>query len=505
MPRPEGERPGDAESRTASESKGARDAEAQSTSLTRIRQPTEIVDQRGKGVVLVVDGDQERGEVTADGLEAAGFRCDIADHGDAALEALEKNRYELVLADLELEGTSGTEFLCRVREINPHAGLIVLTSHESMADATAAAVEAGRLGVSEYLVRPPDFDDLVEKAMRTVEKSRLGELARDRAKSIPRGAPPGFERIIYASESMRRVVERCSQVASKDVTVLITGESGTGKDLLAHAIHQASPRRSRRFMPVNCAALSPQIIESELFGHEKGAFTGAISSRLGYFEHSNRGTIFLDEVGDIPLETQVKLLRVLENREIVRVGANDPVPVDVRVVAATHRNLEERVAEGKFREDLYYRLKVVPIHLPPLRERRDDIPLLVYHFVAKYADAYDKHFEEVEPAAVAALATHSWKGNVRELRHVIENIIVVAPGPLITVADLPESIRIARPQLEGGTAPSLDGLVGRTIQDVEREHIRNTLASVDGNRQEAAKMLGIAERTLYRRIKEYGL
>lgn len=257
-------------------------------------------------------------------------------------------------------------------------------------------------------------------------------------------------------------------------------------------------------MSVNCAALSSQIVESELFGHEKGSFTGAVSGRPGYFEHSDQGTIFLDEIGDIPLETQVKLLRVLENREIIRVGANDSIAVDVRVISATHRNLEQLAHEGTFREDLYYRLKVVTVHLPPLRERPQDIPPLVAYFFREYSDVYGKHFDTIEPAALAALVSHRWTGNVRELKHVIENLIVVAPGPMITLADLPEQIYRAR-ELPPGTTGVLESLVGMTVQEMERELIKNTLAYVDGNRQEAARLLGIAERTLYRRIKDYQL
>ena len=473
------------------------------TSLTPFRQKAEVVERRGKGVILVVDSDPAQAAQTADALDEVGYRCSIAEHGEAVLETLKRSYYDLILTELQVDGIGGLELLRRIREIDPRVPLIIVTAHDHVQNAIESAVEAAHLGASSYFNKPVDFEQLLAAIQRALAANKLGKITRGSA-VITQPGQAGFEGIIFNSEAMRRVLDLSAQVAETDATVLITGESGTGKDLLARAIHRRSRRKGNRFVTVNCAALSSQIIESELFGHERGSFTGAIGTRPGYFEHSNKGTIFLDEVGDIPIETQVKLLRVLENREIIRVGSNDPIPIDVRVVAATHRSLEQRVQEGSFREDLYYRLKVVTIHLPPLRERPQDIAPLVAYFFRHYSEAYGKRFESIEPDALAALVRHTWNGNVRELKHAIENMIVVARGPVIAVADLPEQIQQSR-KLQSREDTSFTSFVGMTIQDVERGLIKSTLEHVNGNRQEAAKMLGIAERTLYRRLKEYGL
>lgn len=478
---------------------------SESTSLTRIRENTRVVDQRGKGVILVVDSNAEQAEQTADALEAVGFRCDIAARGEAALETLQRNYYDVVLSAFETEGIGGLDLIRQIRDVTPSVAIIVVSNEKQLQGAVDDAVKATKLGAFHCFTEPVEFDDLLKRIQEALESNRVVRVAYDRGSSVvAQTGADAFDGIIFNSEAIRRVLDLCARVAQTDATVLITGESGTGKDLFARGIHRHSLRKKHLFVPVNCAALSPQIIESELFGHEKGAFTGASGTRVGYFEHSDNGTIFLDEVGDIPLETQVKLLRVLENREIIRVGSNTPIPVNVRIVSATHRDLEKLVRDGTFREDLYYRLKVVTIHLPPLRERPQDIPPLVAYFFRHYSDVYGKHFASIQPEALAALVSHEWKGNVRELRHTIENLIVVASGPVITLTDLPTGIQQAR-QLEAGAEGGLDRLVGMTVQDVERELIKRTLDAVAGNRQEAARILGIAERTLYRRLKEYGL
>ena len=479
------------------------DSPDENRSLAPYQQNTEIVDQRGRGVILVVDDDPEHATFTANALDDAGFRCDIVTQGGkAGLNFLKQHQYDLLLADAELQSMSGIELVQRARELNPFLAAVVLTSEPTF----ESAREAFRCGATDCIPKSSD----VEELRRSVTESlQLQKVAR-RSRKLQRGGQRGtserfsFSGVIGSSDAMRRVLEKCQMVAETDATALIVGETGTGKELIARAIHEASPRRSGHFVPINCAALSPQIIESELFGHEKGAFTGAVSRRKGFFEHSNRGTLFLDEVGDIPLTTQVKLLRVLENREIIRVGSNDPVPVDVRVLAATHRDLEELVAEGTFREDLYYRLKVVIVELPPLRERSQDIASLVDFYLHHFAEAYGKNCTDVEGEALAALVAHPWKGNVRELKHAVENLVVTAPGPTISLEDLPESIRQSRH--DGGPGSlTLSGIVGLSLKDVERELIKGTLASVNGNRHEAAKVLGIGERTLYRKLKLYGL
>jgi two-component system response regulator HydG len=489
---------------TAAAADGSRGdaASAASTSLIRYPRSAAVINQRGRGVILVVDADAAQAESTADVLDSVGFQCHIAPGSAAAQETLLRNHYDLVLTDFRLPKTDGLDFIKKVREISPFVSIMILTADASVEN----AVQCIKQGVFDYLVRPVPDAKLIERIIAAVEGQRFlhaQEAERDRRQIISQ-SPLTFEGIVFDSEEMRRVLEQCAQVAKTDATVLITGESGTGKDLIARAIHKNSLRRSQRFLSVNCAALSPQIIESELFGHERGSFTGANVQRIGYFEHCDKGTIFLDEVGDIPLETQVKLLRVLEQKVITRVGSNDPRPVDVRVISATHRDLEKFVQEGKFREDLYYRIKVITIHLPPLRERTQDIPPLISYFFRHYSEAYGKSFAGIEPDALSALVAHPWKGNVRELKHTIENLIVVARGPKITLQDLPRHIRQSR-QLASPTNGGVQTLVGMKMRDVERELIKHTLAQVDGNRQRAAKLLGIGERTLYRKIHRYAL
>ncbi|MCX5684939.1 MAG: sigma-54 dependent transcriptional regulator, partial [Planctomycetota bacterium] len=293
----------------------------------------------------------------------------------------------------------------------------------------------------------------------------------------------------------------CRLIAPTDTTVLIEGESGTGKELIAKALHNNSPRRQHNFVALNCAALSEGILESELFGHEKGAFTGAMAGRKGRFEHADGGTLFLDEVGDMPVATQIKLLRVIENREIVRVGSNDPRKVDVRLVSATNQKLDELVKSGKFREDLYFRLKVVRVLLPPLRDRREDIPLLAEHYLRRLAAEHGKAVTTITPEALRVLGAYDWPGNVRELINTLETMVVLAPGPVLDTRDLPAELRPAGDQL-----PQPEAIQpGMRLEDAERLLIEQTLAATAGNRLQAAAVLGIGTRTLYRKIKEFGL
>jgi two-component system response regulator HydG len=305
-------------------------------------------------------------------------------------------------------------------------------------------------------------------------------------------------------------VQTARQVAASDIPVLILGESGTGKELVARAIHNNSRRRRNRMVALNCAGLAESILEDELFGHEKGAFTNAVAAREGRFEHADKGTILLDEIGDMPAAMQAKLLRVLENGEVVRLGSNEPIKVDVRLISATNRNLEEMVAERKFREDLYFRIKGVTITIPPLRQRREDIPLLIYYFLKHAAERYGKPIEGLSPEVQQALVSYSWPGNVRELKNVIENMVVLSPEETIGVSSLPREIHPAGATGSAGhdgaaQAAGIDNLVGITMEQAEIELIRNTLKMVNGNREQAARILGIGERTLYRKIKEYGL
>jgi two-component system response regulator HydG len=301
---------------------------------------------------------------------------------------------------------------------------------------------------------------------------------------------------------MQQVLSTARQVAASDIPVLITGESGTGKELIAQAIHQNSRRRKNRMVTLNCAGMSESILEDELFGHVRGAYTGAQNDREGRFEHADGGTLFMDEIGDMPAAMQAKLLRVLENGEVVRLGSNEPIKVDVRLISATNRELDEMVAEKQFREDLFFRIKGVTLFLPPLRERREDIPLLIHYFVKEFADKYHKELDGVSSEAQQVLMAYGWPGNVRQLRTSIENMVVLSPGKILKPESLPPEIR---PGGAGDAAPGGSNLVGISIDQANKELIQNTLKMVNGNREQAAKILGIGERTLYRKIREYGL
>jgi two-component system response regulator HydG len=356
-------------------------------------------------------------------------------------------------------------------------------------------------GAYSFIEKPLDLEHFRAQVGRAVERSQLqkqNEALREQLVDVA-----GFEGIIGTSPGMRKVIQTARQVAPSDIPVLIQGESGTGKELIARAIHNNSRRRKARLVAMNCAGFSPTILEDELFGHVRGAFTDARTDRPGRFEHADGGTLFLDEIGDMPQEMQAKLLRVLENGEVVRLGSNEPIRVDVRLVSATNKDLDQMVADRAFREDLYFRIKGSTILIPPLRERREDIPLLIHYFLQQAADKYGKPIEGMEPEVQQALMSYGWPGNVRELRNAIENMVVMSTGPRLGPDTLPDRIRPA-----GGAELSVGGmknLVGISIEQAEKELIRNTLDMVKGNREQAAKILGIGERTLYRKIKEYGL
>ena len=445
--------------------------------------------------VLIVDDHAAHAEALAEALEALPVASDIATGGKEALERLAAKPYDLVITDLKMSGLDGLELLREAKGRSPDIEVIVVTGYATVENAVAAMQQ----GAATYLRKPVNLDELRAVVRGVLEKQSLRRTNVELRRELD--LRYGFEGIIGNSPKMLRLIEVLRQIAPTDATVLIYGESGTGKELVARALHNNSPRRTKRFVALNCAALSEGILESELFGHEKGSFTGAAAARVGRFEYADGGTLLLDEVGDMPPSTQVKLLRVLEQSEIVRVGSNAPVHVDVRIVAATHRRLEALVKEGRFREDLYFRLKVVALYIPPLRERRDDIPLLNDHFLRQVAANYDKPLLEISADARRRLAAYDWPGNVRELRNAIEHMAVVTTDAVLGVDDLPDHIVPG----EAPPAPEAPQLVGISLEQAERELIRNTLASVAGNRVEAARILGIGERTLYRKIKEYDL
>jgi two-component system response regulator HydG len=446
--------------------------------------------------VLIVDDDEAHAEALADGLEMDEHFCKIAISGGEGVERLKEESFDAVLTDLVMHDVTGLELLSECRSLQPDAVVFLVTGHGSV----ETAVEAMRNGAADYLTKPVNLGELRTKLPRAVaavrDRKANIELHRQLDKRF------GFENIIGHSPQMQRVFDVLGQVASTTATVLILGESGTGKELVAQALHQNSARKDRAFAAVNCAALSEGLIESELFGHVKGAFTGAVNHKEGRFKYADGGTLFLDEVGDMPLETQAKLLRVLENREIVPVGGNEPLPVDVRLVAATNRDLKAMVLAGTFREDLLFRLHVIEVDLPPLRDRTGDILLLIDHFIGEFAEEHEKSVAGIDTEARAALVRYPWPGNVRELRNAIENMVLLARGETLELGDVPVHV------LDGDAAVPVSGgfeLSGRTLKDTERELIAQNLALFEGNREKTAKSLGIGERTLYRKIKDYGL
>ncbi len=450
--------------------------------------------------VLVIDNDAAHAEAMAESLRSIGFDCTVASSGPEGAAMLEVGSYEIVITDLKMPEIGGLEILAKCKEVQPDAQVLLVTGHGTI----ESAVEAMRRGAFNYLLKPLDLKQLravVETAARSQYLRRANaELHRRLDERF------GFEGVIGNSKQMLDVIDRLQRIAPTDATVLIEGETGTGKELVAKAIHQNSPRKKRPFVPLNCAALSEHILESELFGHIKGAFTDASADRQGKFEYANGGTLFLDEVGDMPLPTQIKLLRVLENGDITRVGSNEPFHVDVRILSATNRDLELSIAAGTFRKDLYHRLKVVTVQLPKLVERREDLPLLIDYFLKEHTKRHGKTVTGISTAARRRLLVFDWPGNVRQLRNVIESMVVVDYDGVLDLDDLPTELAPADGEIAATTGQDgLHELVGKSLSEIEGLFIGETLRVTGGNREEAADMLGIGQRTLYRKIKEYDL
>jgi two-component system response regulator HydG len=451
--------------------------------------------------VLIVDDDEGHAQAVADSLERINCDCRVAGSGERGAQLIHAETWDVIVTDLRMGEIDGLEILRQAKEELPDAEVIVLTGHGSI----HSAVTAMQHGAYTYLTKPLDIGELRSAVEKASARLRLIRRNAELRRSLDERF--GFEGVIGTSPQMHSIVEILKNVAPTDITVLIQGENGTGKELVARALHQNSPRKSKPFVPLNISALPDSILESELFGHEAGAFTGAIGRRIGKFEHANGGTLFLDEVGEMPMDTQVKLLRVLEDRKITRLGANDEMPINVRLVAATNADLQKNVADGKFREDLYYRLNVVSIYLPPLRERQGDIPLLMEHFLREMSRRMGREVQGFSRAARKALLTYHWPGNIRQLRNVIERMLVLDSDGVLDVDGLPPEIAVLvrdqPPETTVETPSGADGLVGKPIADVERHYIYRALELTNGNREEAATMLGIGERTLYRKIKEY--
>jgi two-component system, NtrC family, response regulator HydG len=445
--------------------------------------------------ILVVDDDDALRESLVAALEALPVEITAAAGGAEAVALLRERRFAVVVTDLVMKGVDGFAVLAAAKQNYANCRVVMLTGHGGR----EVAVQAMEKGATYYVEKPVDLADLRAKVKKSLEDHQK-DVAYDDLKGQLEAAY-GVQGIIGQDPKMQRVLALVRQIAGTAASVLILGPSGTGKELIARAIHTLSPRSKRPFVAINCGGMSEGTIESELFGHVKGAFTGALADREGKFEYAAGGTLLLDEVGEMPLPTQVKLLRVLEERAVVRLGDNRTRPVDVRVLAATNADLPHKVKDGTFRQDLYFRLKVVTIDLPSLRERRSDIKLLVEHFLRHFAGLHSKDVESIDREALVALVQYDWPGNVRELRNAIESMVVRAKGNILTRADLPPEIWAPAPSDQD----SWQFLAGRTWEEVERNHIRVALELCAGNRQKAARSMGLSERTLYRKIKEYGL
>src|SRR5664280_551672 len=447
--------------------------------------------------ILVVDDDESLRRITQLQLEEAGYSATTAANGDEALRSIEENAPALVITDLKMPGISGLDLLKKVREQYPQTAVVMVTAFGTVQTAVAAM----KAGAYDYITKPIDYEELMLVVNRAVEHRQLVEEVRSLRLSLDRKY--GFESITGRSKVLLHVLEMAARVAQRDSTVLIRGETGTGKELLARAIHQNSRRKGQPFVTINCGAIPKDLMESELFGHAKGSFTGAFAPKRGKVESADGGTLFLDEIGELPVELQVKLLRLIQQGEIEKVGASVPLKVDVRIIAATHRNLLNLIEDGVFREDLYYRLAVIPLELPPLRERADDIPELVQQFFLKAKEKQGRPELVLPPPLLPYFSAYRWPGNIRELENVIERVVVLSRGDDITLSDLPEFLRRERPAAEAfhfELPPQ-----GISLEGVEKEFIVRALEKFNWNQTHAAQYLDISRKTLIYRMEKFGL
>jgi len=443
--------------------------------------------------ILVVDDEKNIREGLGKVLELDGYKVLLACDGKEAIQKLDRGDIDLVITDLKMPNLSGEEVLQKATGGSPNLPVIILTGHGTIEN----AVQAMKNGAYDYLTKPVNMDRLSLLVQRALSAREL--MLQHRALQEEFQKRNQFSNIIGKSESMKKIFEVVQQVAPSRASVLITGESGTGKEMIADAIHYNSSRREKPLIKVHCAALTETLLESELFGHERGAFTGAVARKRGRFELAHMGTLFLDEIGEMSQNVQIKLLRVLEDKTFERVGGEETIEVDVRIIAATNRELKSAIEEGDFREDLFYRLNVVNIHISPLRERKEDIPLLMAAFVKEFAEENGKNIEAIEPKTRMVLYNYPWPGNVRELRNCIESAVVMSKSNIITVDDLPPHIH------SDSDEEYLKITAGASLADIEKEAIRATLAQANGNKTRAAEVLGIGRKTLHRKLQEYGL
>jgi len=451
-----------------------------------------------KNTILVVDDDKGHRTMLKTLLSGWGYGVTEADDGSIAIQTARDNPFDLVLMDIRMIKVSGLEALSQIKAYNPAIPIIIMTAYSSV----ETAVEALKKGAYDYLTKPLDFDELRLTMERAMDHTHLKEENRLLRASL--GEKFDRQNIIGNSRGMIDLFETIAQVAPSEATVLITGESGTGKELIAGAIHYNSERKDGPFVKVNCAALTETLLESELFGHEKGSFTGAHRRKDGQFSLANGGTLLLDEVSEMPLSMQVKLLRVIQEREFTRVGGEEVIRVDVRIIAATNKDLAEEIAAGRFREDLFYRLNVVTLQMPPLRERKDDIPLLAQHFLETFAKKNRKTIKGFTPQAMARLLSYDWPGNMRELMNAVERMVVLSRADYVDEPDLPPGILDQSGEKAEIPGPQ-DLPADLPLEEVEKASILKTLQSAGGNKSEAARRLGITRRTLHQKLKKYGV
>jgi two-component system response regulator HydG len=463
-------------------------------STTDGRQATE-----GPLRVLIIDDEQAHAEAVAESLERQDYECVVATTGSAGARKIEDEDWDVILTDLKMPDMDGLEIVRRAKQEQPDAEVVVITGHGDV----KTAVEAMQRGAVNYLQKPVNLAELRAVVERAAERLQLRRANRELKRQLEEKF--GFEGLIGNSPRLLEVLNKLKSIAPTSATVLIQGETGTGKELVARAIHLNSPRKNKPFVAMNCSALNENLLDDEMFGHDPGAFTGADKLRKGRFEHANGGTLFLDEIGDMPLSLQAKLLRVLENGEVFRIGSNEPIRVNVRLISATHKDLDAAVKAGEFRQDLYFRLKVVTIRLPTLRERRDDIGLLAAHFIKEFNQRHGKHVKGIAEPLRKVLASYDWPGNVRELRNLVESMVVQDSDGVLDVDDLQDADSLRRLLPAEAQAAGPSNLVGRPLTEVERYYIEQALQLTEGNREEASRMLGIGERTLYRVIQDWKL
>ena len=446
-----------------------------------------------KGRILIADDERTIRETVSMILSEEGYDTDAVSNGKEALKLLEQKNYDILITDIKMPEMDGMELINQSFKICPQTSVIIITAHGSI----ESAIDALRKGAFDYILKPFDFDDLLLRVSRLMDHKELAYENMALRQEVE--LKYNFSNIIGQSAEMQQVFKLISKVSNTKGNVLITGKSGTGKELVARAIHYHSTRHNKPFVPINCGAIVGTLMESEFFGHKKGSFTGAINDKDGHFKIANKGTLFLDEVGEIPLPLQVKLLRAIESGEILPVGATTTIGVDVRLIAATNRNLEEEIEKGNFREDLFYRLNVIEIKLPALSEREEDIPLLVQHFIQKYNSELNRHIKNADNTTMRILRNHEWKGGIRELENVIERALILAEGDYITQNDLPPNM------VENALENEMPERLKEATATFERQHIQKILRRTSMNKEDTASILGISLSSLYRKMDELNI